>query len=71
MLDNVRPASERRIIVNDVLGLPLLRGLPATASVLVFGTRRFPIGASWAEAKKALWEEAAQSFQRRGGDGSY
>jgi hypothetical protein len=65
VLDVERPAAQRNIIVNKLMALPLFTELPATASLLVYGTARFGIGAPWPEALKLLWTEGACSFQYR------
>jgi hypothetical protein len=67
VLDVERPAAQRNIIVNKLMALPLFTELPATTSLLVFGTARFGIGAPWPDASKLLWTEAALSFQFRNG----
>jgi len=65
VLDVERPAAQREIIVNTLMALPLFTELPATTSLLVYGTARFGIGAPWPEALKLLWTEGASSFQYR------
>jgi hypothetical protein len=44
VLDVERPAAQRNIIVNKLMALPLFTELPATTSLLVYGTARFGIG---------------------------
>jgi hypothetical protein len=66
VLDRQRPVSERLVIVRNILEVLRAMYLSASASVLVFATRRCRIGAPWAEVEEALWDEGPMTFSRRG-----
>ena len=68
VLDDERQGRERRIIVAEILSNEIFRGLPADATMLIFGTTRFRVGeASWTVVEDAMYSEASMSWQRRGG----
>ena len=68
VLDDERDKRERRIIVAEILSNEIFRGLPADATVLIFGTTRFRVGeASWTVVEDAMYFEASLSWSRRGG----
>ena len=68
VLDDERQERERRIIVAEILSNEIFRGLPADATLLIFGTTRFRVGeASWTVVEDAMYLEASLSWSRRGG----
>ena len=68
VLDDERQGRERRIIAAEILSNEIFRGLPADATLLIFGTTRFRVGeASWTVVEDAMYSEASMSWQRRGG----
>eukprot|EP00900_Chrysochromulina_parva_P017544 jgi/Chrpa1/25791/Chrysochromulina_OHIO_Genome00027500-RA len=67
VLDVERSRYERRLIVREILSHEVFRQLPAEATVMIFGTSRFPVGeVSWTIAEEEMWKEAVLSFYRRG-----
>jgi hypothetical protein len=67
VFDVERSRHERRLIVGEILLHEVFRQLSAEATVMIFGTSRFPVGeASWTIVKEEMWTEAVLSFYRRG-----
>ena len=67
VIDVERSRYERRLIVGEILLHEVFRQLSAEATVMIFGTSRFPVGeASWTIVKEEMWKEAVLSFSRRG-----
>ena len=67
VLDVERPRYERRLIAREILSHEVFQQLSAEATVMIFGTSRFPVGkASWTIVKEEMWKEAVLSFFRRG-----
>jgi hypothetical protein len=68
VLDVERPRYERRLIAREIqLSHEVFRQLPAEATVMIFGTSRFPVGeVSWTIVEEEMWKEAVLSFYRRG-----
>jgi uncharacterized membrane protein YgcG len=67
VFDVERSRYERRLIAREILSHEVFQQLSAEATVMIFGTSRFPVGeASLTIVKEEMWKEAVLSFSRRG-----